>query len=536
MLLKKVLITTFSFLLFSSYMPTPVLAQSPALESFSSTGSISGIGTTLSISLPSGVISGNLLVACVAAAGNDTSNMSAAGWTHVITAGGGGTNPKIGMLYRFWQPGDNDPAVFTISSVNNLAARRGVMWRISGADASPSDATPSSRVSGATTSRIYNSITTNTNDALLLGCLDWVSSDSVYTPNATLSNTVTQISHAADSGVKTTAGATGSITGSGNTSPYVSILWAVAPGVSPIFNVPTITLNSPSDAATGVSTTPTFNFTGSDADNDDLSYEIQISDNPNDFTGGVILADNFSGGGGGSFHPQPELTATTWQGDIQVDDRMCQSFTAVGGKWAKTVFPLGDSRVDTSGTAFARIYEHDGIFGTSSAPANAGVPANQTTAGTPTINWLAQSDGVVLGASFASGDFDFAASGANQIRFEAGANYLVCSDWIPSNNLENNTWAWSGDVLNGGSLHGGNIYHDGFSAFNHGAHSDWDLHFNIYELFTLEEANSTSDAGFTSSVDGGDTTPFTAGDQISYSAQASLDEDITYYWRARVSD
>ena len=377
---------------------------------------------------------------------------------------------------------------------------------------------------------------TNTNDALLLGCLHWGSVDSVYSPDSNLSNTVKQDRHAADTGVKITAGATGNFTGSGKNSPYVSVLWAVAPGTSPINNVPTIVLDSPANAATNVSTTPTFLFTGSDVENENLSYEIQISDNPDDFVGGTILTDSFNGGGGGSFHPQPHISGMTWQGNIQVDDRMCQSFTAQGGKWVKTVLPLGDSRVDTSGTAYTRIYEHSGVFGTSSAIANAGLPNNQTTAGTPTINWLAQSNGVSLGASFVGGDFDFAASGANQIRFAPGGKYVMCGDWIPNNNLANNTWAFSGDVLNGGTLHPGNLYHDGYSPSNHGVHADWDLHFKMYESFTLEDAESASDVGYVNTDNGGDTSPFTAGDQISYSIQAGLDEGITYFWRAKVSD
>lgn len=37
-----------------------------------------------------------------------------------------------------------------------------------------------------------------------------------------------------------------------------------------------VTLNSPNNGATGVSTTPTFSFTGTDPDNDRLEYEIQV--------------------------------------------------------------------------------------------------------------------------------------------------------------------------------------------------------------------------------------------------------------------
>ncbi len=83
--LKKSLIFVLALTIFTYFIPSPVLAQSPTIESFSSTGTIAGGGTTLSINLPSGVQSGDLLVACVAASGSDTSDISATDWTHVTS-------------------------------------------------------------------------------------------------------------------------------------------------------------------------------------------------------------------------------------------------------------------------------------------------------------------------------------------------------------------------------------------------------------------------------------------------------------------
>jgi hypothetical protein len=39
---------------------------------------------------------------------------------------------------------------------------------------------------------------------------------------------------------------------------------------------PTVALNTPADMATGISTTPTLEFTGTDANGDDIRYQIQI--------------------------------------------------------------------------------------------------------------------------------------------------------------------------------------------------------------------------------------------------------------------
>lgn len=57
---------------------------------------------------------------------------------------------------------------------------------------------------------------------------------------------------------------------------------------------PTIVPNT-ADAST-LDTTPTVEFTGSDADDDDLRYQVQITDNPDGLLGGVIATTNFLGG------------------------------------------------------------------------------------------------------------------------------------------------------------------------------------------------------------------------------------------------
>jgi hypothetical protein len=41
---------------------------------------------------------------------------------------------------------------------------------------------------------------------------------------------------------------------------------------------PTVVLNTPADTATGISTTPTLEFTGTDPGGDDVRYNVQIFD------------------------------------------------------------------------------------------------------------------------------------------------------------------------------------------------------------------------------------------------------------------
>lgn len=63
---------------------------------------------------------------------------------------------------------------------------------------------------------------------------------------------------------------------------------------------PTVALNTPADAATGQSTTPTLNFTGTDADSDTLEYNVQIGTD-NAFTStSYTVTDTYTGDNGTS--------------------------------------------------------------------------------------------------------------------------------------------------------------------------------------------------------------------------------------------
>ncbi|NJN55857.1 MAG: hypothetical protein HC804_14605 [Anaerolineae bacterium] len=93
---------------------------------------------------------------------------------------------------------------------------------------------------------------------------------------------------------------------------------------------PTVALDT-ADEATFNDSTPTLEFTGTDADGDDIRYNIQITDNPDGFAGGVELEDNYDPGSYlGIIHPNPDATLT-WNGDYQVDDRPGQSLPVMAG-------------------------------------------------------------------------------------------------------------------------------------------------------------------------------------------------------------
>jgi len=106
--------------------------------------------------------------------------------------------------------------------------------------------------------------------------------------------TDTSIAHA--SGEKATAGATGAFTWAQTNGAGGSWAYAIIPNVPP-----TVALNTPADVATGQSTTPDLLFTGTDADSDEIEYNVQV-DTVNTFdsvtgTGNVYVMTWGAGGG-----------------------------------------------------------------------------------------------------------------------------------------------------------------------------------------------------------------------------------------------
>lgn len=127
------------------------------------------------------------------------------------------------------------------------------------------------------------------------------------------------------------------------------------------------------DTADAATLTPlaTIEFTGSDADSDDLEYEIDITDNPAGFTGGSVLTEEQADGDGSGnlvIHPGP-TGATTWEGHRQIDDRVGQVLQASGGRLDAVHFYFGaheSTPADTDGDYLVTLYAVDsGVRGDS---------------------------------------------------------------------------------------------------------------------------------------------------------------------------
>lgn len=316
-------------------------------------------------------------------------------------------------------------------------------------------------------------------------------------------------------------------TSSGTGSIATAFLIVQATLVSPN-SAPTIALNT-ADASV-LDTTPTLEFTGSDVDGDDLRYNIQISSAADFRADGIAIGDSYEIGGGSIVHPNPIPDVFAWTGDIQMDDRVGQSFTAVGGILDKIAVRFGPD-VDTDGTVYIRVYTHAGVFGTSSAPLDAALPAD-----TPTPGWLAKSDAFVFDTAGTLDWHEITFSGANRIYLQPGEHYIFMLDWVPNDALYDNTITTRHDGIT--LTHGGNVYMDGAAEANNGVWADLDMLFRVYEDTLLLDKVSGTDSGFANTVTGGDTDPFNAGEKVSFTVQAGdeLTDGVTYFWRARVID
>ena len=296
---------------------------------------------------------------------------------------------------------------------------------------------------------------------------------------------------------------------------------------------PSVTLDT-TDATTFTTATPTLLFTGTDADSDPIIYEIQIADN-NDFNNATTVVDSWESASGTpiTIHPQPQ-NSTTWNGQEAVDDRVLQSADTGGGGILDSVdLHINNDQVGTiGGDTFARIYTHSGTYGTSSAPADAAAYAD-----TPTPGWLAESDHRTWDDTEANSNVwyqhDF--SGTDRIQLPPDTKVVVGSDWDANSGSTTNTVAF---LASSGGAHAGNAYIDGNTADNYGVQVTYDLDFRLRLIQTLYiDAASDADAGFANQDDGGDTSPFTSGDQVGYTVQGGdALANGTYYWRVRGSD
>ena len=267
---------------------------------------------------------------------------------------------------------------------------------------------------------------------------------------------------------------------------------------------PVVVLNT-ADGASIASTTPTLEFTGTDAESDDVTYEIQIA---TDTVFGSHLQDSYT-----------VLGSSIFSIDDATYYRVGQSFTGDGSKIASVSFWLSNPGNVALANCFAKLWAHTGTFGST---------------GTPTGSALATSVALDIGTIEHTGvgqEVTFTFTGANQYQTTNGTNYFVTAEF-PTAGSSTPMYFFA----NSAGTHGGNLAT--WDNVSWTAASGYDGYFKVTSLSTLVlDKLSASDAGFLNTVSGGDLDPFTQNNKISFTVQAGDALALaTYYWRVQGKD
>jgi hypothetical protein len=264
---------------------------------------------------------------------------------------------------------------------------------------------------------------------------------------------------------------------------------------------PSVTLNYPANNATGVSLTPTLQFTGTDPEGDELEYEVQI-DTIDTFD--VSWQDSYSEDNQEIGFP---LGYTNYSG-------VGQTFTG-DGRPIKAVMFYARKVGFPTGTLTAKIYNITGTYGTNAIPTGEPLAVSYSL------------DASALLTSFQLVTFIF----PTPYTTTNGAYYAVtCETDISSSN----NYVYIGSDSSS-PTHSGNYFSRIGTSWS--SNSAIDLCFYVSGRYPFFDV--TSDTESPTYFSGtGDPHPWPSGNQISYAVQSSvgLQNNTDYYWRVRAKD
>lgn len=244
---------------------------------------------------------------------------------------------------------------------------------------------------------------------------------------------------------------------------------------------PTVVLNSPSNAGTVNTLTPQLQFTGTDADSDNIRYELQVGLN----SAIEATIDSYS-----ESNQDGTRNFNTGSGISGVG----QSFTGDGNVLGSAQVYMRKS-ASPGGPIIAKIYAHSGTYGTSSVPTGAALATSEYV------------ESASLSTTLSLVTFKF--TGANQITLTSGTKYVLAIETTagdPTNQVTIGTDDSS-------PTHGGNyVENDGAGYF---AVNTSDVCFYVKSASLLDRI-SNNDNGFTDITNGAHTDPFTSGEQIGF--------------------
>jgi hypothetical protein len=323
--------------------------------------------------------------------------------------------------------------------------------------------------------------------------------------SATLSAEIASFKAAAGGGSIKTQSGTARLT-KAVTKTQTGVANLIAPSNTP----PTVALNAPADTGSVSTTTPQLTFTGTDAQSNAISYEVQV-DTVNTFDSQTAsIIDSYS----------ESNQSTGYQLETASADYAAagQTFTGNGSVLGSAKFYLKKTGAPT-GTVYATLYNITGISGSTGKPTGAVLDTSATiNVSTLTTSYalysflfsggITPTNGTVyaIALNYGSGDL----SNYVQVGIDATSPTHIGNAFVNTGSLASPVWASSG--------------------------SGQDTCFYVYSTGSpLLDKLSNTDTGFVDITNGAHTDPFTSGEQIGYTTPA-LTNGSTYYWRVRGKD
>jgi hypothetical protein len=274
---------------------------------------------------------------------------------------------------------------------------------------------------------------------------------------------------------------------------------------------PTVVLNIPADTATGISTTPTLEFTGTDPGGDDVRYNVQVATD-NDFSS-LFVTDSYDSSNSSTIF------------SVDADPNMIgQTFVpTISGYLSRITFFMRKIGTPT-GNVTAKLYSMDqGSHGSTGKPAN-----GATALAISTTNL----DITILTGIDTLYNFDFSAN----YFLDSSSTYVVMLDATTATLDTSNNIKFHMDQSS--PSHAGNQVYSGNGGSTWNATNANDSIFYVYINTVILDVLSSTDPGFANTVTGGDIDPFNSGEKADYDVQAgdTLDNSTTYYWRVRGID
>lgn len=537
---------------------------------------------------PVGIAEGDLEIACIAYRSNAAFTVPT-DWTQVEVQNTGDTDASSGIasgLMMYCIRGASAPTLTFNRTLGDVAQGNIISYTGGGVKDVSSSNTLGAVSNTATTGAL---VTTVPNELLVVMASPGDSSTSsaftAATDPATASGTVDTTTNptrgvwlqrfnrdtftGADStlgiadAVKEVPGSTGTIQSTNAvTSRGVMIAAAFKLNTSP-----SVALNTPTDVGTVTSLTPNLAMTGTDNDNNDATYEVQIDTSSaftSQSTGGTVYAMVEAWGGGGSGGSAVTNPRGSGGGggayarivNYAVTHGVGYTVTVGAGGPATAGAGNGTAGGDSSFNSASILLAKGGASGKTSGAAASGGLASAS------IGNVAYSGGT--GAAGATGTSGGGGGGAGNAG--NGGNGAAPTAGVAGN--AGGGAGGTGDSSAGAIPGGGGGGVGGSGASKAGADGKVVIRVPIglvtsatggtktsdatydYWTFTangtwtptiagpLIYKKSNTDAGYTDITNGADTDPFASTNQIQYAVQAAntLTNGVTYYWRARAAD